>query len=88
MGPNVKRLIAHKVSLDAVPRGGGLVDAVAFLKDTERLSACTHEAIAWVEAALEAVKAAPGNPYGDDDEAIAGELLRRIETRKKGTAPS
>jgi hypothetical protein len=41
-----------------------------------------REAEAWVEQALAAVKAAPGNPYGNDDEAIAGEILSQIEARK------
>jgi hypothetical protein len=29
------------------------------------------------------VKAAPDNPYGDDDEAIAGAILAGIEERKR-----
>jgi hypothetical protein len=41
-----------------------------------------REATAWVEQALAAVKSARDNPYGDDDEAIAGEILRQVEARQ------
>lgn len=78
-GPNVKKLIVHKMSLDMVPSGGGLPDALAaFGKIGDHARVATD----WVSQAIAAVKAAPGNPYGDDDEAIAGEILRRIEARK------
>lgn len=36
----------------------------------------------WVEAEIGAVKSAPNNPYGEDDEAIAGEILRRLAPGK------
>ena len=32
--------------------------------------------------ALQLVKAAPDNPYGDDDEAIAIAILEKIDTRR------
>jgi hypothetical protein len=82
IGPNVKQLISHKMSLDAVPPGGGFADAVALLLDREKLLASNRAAIDWVKAALAAIKAAPDNTFGEDDEAIAGELLRRIDERK------
>lgn len=81
IGPNVKRLIAHKASLDAVPPGGGLEDAVEFLV-TGKFAEGMKAASDWVRQAIQVIKSAPGNPHGDDDEAIAGELLRRIEERK------
>lgn len=82
-GPNVKRLICHKLSVDAVPAGGGFASAIEFLSDQERIINGARAATDWVQTAIAAVKAAPGNPYGDDDEAIAGEILRQIDERKR-----
>ncbi len=83
-GPNVKRLIVRKMSTDAIPGGGGLADGLRFLTDPARIRDSAREATAWVFAAIDAVKAAPDNPFGDDDEAIAGEILRQIDNRDKG----
>lgn len=83
-GPNVKKLIAHKMSMDAVPKGGSIVDAVAFLRDPERIKQGAREATEWVQLAIKAVReAAEPNPWKDaDDEAIAAEILKRIEQMK------
>lgn len=35
-----------------------------------------------MQEALRIFKTAPDNPFGDDDEAIAGELLQKIEERQ------
>jgi hypothetical protein len=86
MGPNVRRLVAHKVSVDAVPKGGHIGHAMGFLSSPEKILAGTRAAQEWVAAAIAVVKAAPNNPYGDDDEAIAGEILRQIEERLKAQA--
>lgn len=82
-GPNVKKLIARKMSVDAIPSGGGLADGIKFLMSPGRIVAAAREATAWVETAIAAVKAAPDNSFGDDDEAIAGEILRQLEVRRK-----
>jgi hypothetical protein len=37
-----------------------------------------------VEQAIAVVKTAPDNPFGDD-EAIAGEILRRVDEKKQAT---
>lgn len=85
-GPNVKKLIIRKMSLLMVPastpKGKGMEMAVNALRKPGNIGATAREATAWVEAALEAVRSAPDNPYGDDDEAIAGEILRQIEEKK------
>lgn len=80
-GPNVKRLIAHKMSVDAIPKGGGIADALAFLSSPQHIVASAKAATVWVDKVIELIKSAPDNPYGDDDEAIAAEILRRIEER-------
>lgn len=82
MGPNVKKLISHKMALDAVPKGGGLVDAIKFVSDAQRITASARSATEWVMTAIQAVKDAPGSTY-TDDEAIAGEILRQIEEKQR-----
>lgn len=81
MGPNVKRLVVHKMSVDAVPAGGGVADALWFLTEPGRLPASAKKAQEWVEAAIAAVRAAPGNPH-PDDEAIAAAILAEVDRRK------
>jgi hypothetical protein len=82
-GPNVKKLIAHKMSLDTVPRGGGFKDAVAFLSDPKGITSAARSATVWVEAALAAVRAAPDCRPGITDEEIAADILARIEAKLK-----
>lgn len=84
-GPNVKRLIVHKMSVDAVPNNGGPADAIRFLTTPGAVTQSAKAASAWVEEAIRVVRlAAEPNPWKQaDDEAIAGELLRQIETRKR-----
>lgn len=84
MGPNVKRLIAYKMSFDAIPPGGGFAAGVDFLLSPGRLAQSGQAAVDWVKQSISLVKSAPDNPYGDDDEAIAGALLERLEV-KTGT---
>ncbi len=84
-GPNVKRLIVHKMSVDAVPSGGGVADAVKFLSDATGIVVAARSATVWVESAILVVRqAAEPNPWRSaDDETIADEILRQIEARKR-----
>jgi hypothetical protein len=85
LGPNVKKLIAHKVSVEAIPAGGGFEAGLEFLADAARVAKTFREPAAWVAQAIQMVREAPGeNPWRDkDDEAIAGELLRKVEEKLK-----
>lgn len=83
MGPNVKKLIIRKMSVDAIPSNGGLADGLKFLSSAESIRNGCRDATQWVADAIAAVKAAPNNHFGDDDEAIAGEILRQIEERNR-----
>jgi len=90
MGPNIHKLIAHKVSLLLIPPGSqsGIAQIADALLTPGGLLTVTREATVWVEAALAAVRAAPDNTYADA-EAIAGEILRRVDERlakQKGEA--
>lgn len=82
-GPNVKKLIAHKMSIDAVPANGGFRSAIDFLLDKDRIKRSARDAEEWVQASLLLIRqAAEPNPWKEaDDEAIAGELLRQIDER-------
>ena len=82
IGPDVRRLIAHKISLEAIPPGGGVADGANFLL-SGKLGEAGARAAKWVREAIDLVKTAPDNSFGDDDEAIAAELLRRIDERQK-----
>jgi len=80
-GQYVKKLIVRFMSVDAVPSGGGFSDGMRFLLDPERIMRSARESTAKAFAAIDAVKAAPDNPYGDDDEAIARAIIERLERR-------
>jgi hypothetical protein len=84
IGPNVKRLIIHKMSVDAIPAGGGLESGLRFLSSKESIMNGAKSATEWVKGAIEIVRLAEEpNPFKDaDNETIAGELLRQIELRK------
>jgi hypothetical protein len=84
LGPNVKKLIAHKMAFDAVPAGSGIDSALKFLTSKNSISAGWVLASRWVKAALDAVRqAAEPNPWkNSSDEEIAAELLQRMEKRK------
>lgn len=81
-GPNVKKLIIRRMAQQAIPPAGGFADGLAFLANKERLLAGAREATEYVFAALDAVKAAPGSTY-TDDEVIAAEILQAIEAKRK-----
>lgn len=85
IGPNVRKLIAHKMSLDAVPAGGGFTSALNFLSRKENIAASAKSAKDWVKAALRAVREArQPNPWAlATDEEIAGYLLAEIDKRQQ-----
>ena len=85
MGPHFKKLVIHKMSLDAVPAGGGIGSALKFLSDPQGMAQSSRAAKEWVESAIALIRtAAEPNPWKTStDEEIAGELLRQIEERKK-----
>ena len=89
--PNVKKLIIRYMSVLAIPEGSGqqaIVHGARVFFDPGKLAQLWRESEQWVEKALAAVKAAPDNPYGDDDEAIATELFKRLETKEENSGPN
>lgn len=87
LGPNVRRLIAHKMSLDAIPPGTKepLADGANFLLSKQRLLSSVNAATDWVKEALKSIReAADPNPWQNaDEEAIAKYLLDQIAERQQ-----
>lgn len=86
IGPNLKKLMAHKMAIDAVPPGGGLWSAIEVLMSTEKMRENAQRALEWALLSINAVRCAIDNPYGDDEETIAGAILQKIEERKAAQA--
>lgn len=82
-GPNVTKLIIKFVAREAVPPGGGIAEGVEFLRNPERRKQILASAESKAILAIRLIKSAPDNPFGDDDENIAGELLNKIKERQK-----
>lgn len=84
-GPNMRRLLAARMSRLAIPDGGGFVDGLAFFFDKDKRRQVIIDAENWVTAAIFIVRTAPEpNPWREaDSEAIAGEILRRVDERHK-----
>ena len=85
MGPNVSRLIAYKMGVDAIPRGGGFADGLKFLSNKENVTSGARAAAVWVRTALEAVRQAgePSPWKNSNDEEIATYLLQQVAEREK-----
>lgn len=82
IGPNVRKLVARKMSLIMIPPDGNLSDAMNEMAKPGRIGEAAQEAAAWVNSAIALVKSTPDNPHGDDDEAIASVILGGIEDIK------
>jgi len=83
IGPNMRRFIAHKSALIMIPPGcKDPLSVVDVILSKDGIAKAAREATAWCFAAVDAVKAAPDNPHGDDDEVIAGVILAGIDARK------
>lgn len=82
-GPNVRKLIVHKMALLMIPPGtpNAFQAGITALSTPGSIAAKAKEAAAWVEQAIAVVKTAPDNPY-HDDEAIAAEILQRVAERQ------
>jgi len=76
MGPNVKKLIIRRMTVLMIPDGGGFSDGLRALCNNP--SQYVKPATEWVEAAIKAVREAPGEPSGDDEE-IAGKILEAMD---------
>lgn len=81
--PNVRRLLIYRMSVLAVPSGGGLADGLSFFTDTDKRRGVMVDAEKWTRDAIAAVRnAGEPNPWNvATDEEIAAEILRRTEQK-------
>lgn len=83
LGPNMRALLARVVARQAIPQGGGFIDGINFIKDQPRFKRVHRESLAWIDEAIKAIRVAPDNIYGDDEETIAGSILEQLKDREK-----
>ena len=82
-GPNVTKLILQFVACEAIPTGEEVFGSVmTFFRDADKRKQILNKAETDALSAIKLIKSAPDNPFGDNDEAIAGILLQKIEERK------
>lgn len=81
--PNLKSLLIRFIVMESVPNGGGFAAAMNSISSKERIIENARKGMAQLNLALEAIKAAPDNPYGTDDETIAGVILKSLEDVEK-----
>lgn len=82
-GPLMTKLIVQFVARVAIPEGGTLADGLKFIQDAEYRKGVLEKAESKAVEAVSLVRTAPDNPYGDDNEAIAGAILERLEERRR-----
>jgi hypothetical protein len=85
IGSNVKKLMAIKTSLVAIPKGGNVTDGIKFLSDKEKIIRTMQESLKWVKDSIGLIRTAgEPNPFKNaDEETIAGELLRIMEEKRQ-----
>jgi len=71
----VMRLEIRRTSQLLMEGASSPIEGALRIADKDRFRSVAAEAKAWVRQAIEQVKAAPDNPWGDNDEAIAQGLL-------------
>lgn len=81
-GPNVKKLMTRKMAVQMIPDGGGFAAGLEALSNPASITDHARRALEWAFDAIDAVKAAPDNEWGDDDEVIAGVILEQINARQ------
>lgn len=86
LGPNANKLAIERCAQLMVDRAVltygtfGRTAAVAVRIAEGGLSADMAESVEWTRVAIAAIRSAPDCPWNDDEE-IAGEILRRLKSR-------
>jgi hypothetical protein len=81
LGPYARDLLSKFIAREAIPPGGGLADSIEFFKNPDHRHEMLVRAMNNFELAIAAMRAAPDNPYGDDEEAIAAGILAYLDQR-------
>lgn len=75
-------MISKFIAREAIPPGAdGMASALEFFRNSERRKKILDAAETKAIQLIGAIKTAPDNPFGDDDELIAGELLKALNQR-------
>lgn len=82
LGPNAKKLLTMFIARESVPPGGGLADGLKFFTDSEHRKRVIETAMTNLDLSIAAIRSAPDNPYGDDEEVIAAAILLAIELKE------
>lgn len=78
-GRNASRLIAERIAVTLVPPGSPRPRELAVRNFTkENIKRAAKEAYQWLDGALALLRSCKGNPYGGDEEALCGAILKRI----------
>lgn len=84
MNESMKRLIISRMSVMAIPPGGGAKEALEFLSTSKNIADGWRKAEAWAREAIALIRTGqepnPWKTASDDD--IADEIMRRIDERK------
>lgn len=80
-GPWVTKLIVRFMSKQAIPDGGGLQDAIAFLSDPEAITSAAKNATVQAFQAIDLVRAAPDCKWTTDEE-IAEQIVTSIDSKR------
>lgn len=81
-GPNVTKLIIKFIARHAIPINGGVADGIEFIRNSERRKVVLESAELDAIQSIRLIKNSPDNPFGNDDEKIAEELLKQIASKK------
>ena len=79
---NMERLAVEFASLRAIPKDGTVIDGIRWFQNPAKMMSDIQIGKSEAQQAVAAVKSAPDNPFGDDDEAIAVEILKRVKARR------
>ncbi len=79
LGPNMKRLMTKFAAKHAIPDGGGFEDGLQLFTQPGKMMKCMNAGLKDAENAVDALRQAPDNEWGDDAEVLAGVILHRIE---------
>jgi hypothetical protein len=79
IGPNEKKLITKRIAAVMIPEGGSVLDGFNALTNPARMGQIAKESTKWISVMLEAIKSAPDNPHGNDNEVIAASILKQME---------
>lgn len=82
LGPNMKRLLFAFMARLAVPPGGGFAGAVDVFLNPEKMKENMREALKQADLAIAAMRSAPDNPYGDDEETIAKTIIDEVDKHR------